>query len=203
MAMRVRPRAFSDELEAWLRSSRPKTLASLDEVFGDRSFAIIFIILMLLPALPIPTGGITHVFTIITVLLALELVIGRRTIWLPRKWKRMSLGKTLQGRVIPLMLRRVRWFERHSRPRGGWLFLTPLMPRIIGLLVAGFGAAAFFAPPFSGLDTLPSLAIVIIGLAVILNDMLLFAAGTIIGVTGIALILVLGKAAVGLLHRLV
>jgi hypothetical protein len=34
-------------------------------------------------ALPLPTGGATHVFEIIAMLLALELIAGRDQIWLP------------------------------------------------------------------------------------------------------------------------
>ena len=34
-------------------------------------------ILLGVPALPLPTGGVTHVFEVITVLLAAQLVVGR------------------------------------------------------------------------------------------------------------------------------
>src|SRR3982750_2844821 len=96
-----KPVLFSDQLEGWLKGKKPKTLASLEAVFADRSFAIIFLLLMILPATPLPTGGITHVFEVIVILLCLELLIGRQTPWLPKKWKHMSLGKTLTGKVIP------------------------------------------------------------------------------------------------------
>jgi hypothetical protein len=51
----------SDELEHWLGSDQPKTLGNLIELFGPRSFALIFVLLMALPALPLSTGGATHV----------------------------------------------------------------------------------------------------------------------------------------------
>jgi hypothetical protein len=43
------------------------------------------VLLLGVPALPLPTGGATHVFEIIAVLLALELIVGREEIWLPRR----------------------------------------------------------------------------------------------------------------------
>ena len=86
----ARPRApaqVSDQLEGWLTSDGDKTLGGLIELFEEKSFAILFVLLLGLPALPIPTGGATHVFEVIAVLLALQLIAGRDEIWLPEKWR--------------------------------------------------------------------------------------------------------------------
>ena len=80
--------AFSDQLEHWLRADGPKTLGSLGEVFGEKSFAVTILLLMFVPALPLPTGGITHVFEGITVVVAAQMVLGRRTLLLPKRWQR-------------------------------------------------------------------------------------------------------------------
>ena len=45
----------SHELEQWLAGDQPKTLRSIVELFGPRSFAVVFVLLMALPALPLPT----------------------------------------------------------------------------------------------------------------------------------------------------
>jgi hypothetical protein len=187
---------FSDQLESWLKGKRPKTLASLEEVFADKSFAIIFLLLMILPATPLPTGGITHVFEVIVILLCLELLIGRQTPWLPDKWKHMSLGKTLTGKVIPVIMKWIRWFEQHSSPRGRQVFNAPLIPRLLALLIMIFTTGALLSPPFSGLDTLPSLGVVIISLAIILEDLIMLVAGIVVGLTGIGLTIALGAALV-------
>lgn len=192
---------FSNQLEAWLKSRKQKTLASLIDVFKDKSFVIVIVLLMILPALPIPTGGITHVFEIITMLLALEMIIGFDEIWLPKKWKYMKLGKTIEGKVIPLLLRRIRWIEKRSTPRGRRIFSLPLAERLFGLLILIFTVVAFLSPPFSGLDTLPSLGVVIISLSMILDDAVLLIAGTAIGVAGTALVIGLGSVLVdGIKH---
>ena len=194
---------FSNQLEVWLKGRQKKTLASLIKVFEDKSFAIVFLLLMILPALPIPTGGVTHVFEIITMLLALEMIIGLKTIWLPNKWKHMKLGKTIEGKVIPLLLRRIRWFEKRSTPRGQYLFKLPLADRVLGLLILLFTIVSFLSPPFSGLDTLPSLGVVIISLSIILDDVIMLFAGTVVGVAGTALVIGAGTAIVEAFHRLV
>lgn len=185
---------FSDQLEKWLHGKQPKTLASLEAVFRDKSFAIIFLLLMILPATPLPTGGITHVFEIIVLLLCLELIVGLKAPWLPKKWKHMQLGKVMTGKVIPVVMRKIRWFEERSSARGRAIFKLPLIDRFIGLLVFALTLGALLSPPFSGLDTLPSLGVVIISLALILEDALLLAVGAIVGIGGVALTITLGAA---------
>jgi hypothetical protein len=185
---------FSDELEEWLRSDTPKTLGALGEEFSERSFAVTILLLMFLPALPVPTGGITHVFEVITVFLALQMVVGRRTIWLPRRWKERKLGATMTGKAVPFIIRRVRWFEKFSRPRFARLFHERWFVRILGLVIIGFTAGAALAPPFSGLDTLPALGVVAISLAIILEDVVVFGIAMVIGTAGILLILTIGAA---------
>src|SRR5205809_2869973 len=105
---------FSDELEEWLRSDTPKTLGALGEAFSEKSFAVTILLLMFVPALPLPTGGITHVFEVITVLVAFQMVLGRRTIWLSKRLKQRKLGATITGKAVPFIIRRVRWFEKRS-----------------------------------------------------------------------------------------
>ena len=63
--------SVSAELEGWLAQDGPRTLGSLNELFGQKSFAIAFVLLLGVPALPLPTGGATHVFEIVAALLAL------------------------------------------------------------------------------------------------------------------------------------
>ena len=77
------PPSVSDLLEQWLGEDQPRTLGDLIDAFGEKSFAVVFIVLLSVPALPLPTGGVTHVFEAIAMLVAAQLVAGRRSIWLP------------------------------------------------------------------------------------------------------------------------
>jgi hypothetical protein len=187
-------RHFSDELDDWLRGDAPKTLGALGEAFEEKSFAVTILLLMFLPALPLPTGGITHVFEVITVFVALQMVLGRRTLWLPRRWKRRELGATITGKAVPFIIRRVRWFEKRSRPRLAGLFHQRSFIRIVGLIIIALTASAAVAPPFSGLDTLPALGVVAISLAIILEDAVVLGIGVVIGTGGVVLIVTIGAA---------
>lgn len=186
---------FSKELEDWLKSSKTKTLAQLSSVFAERSFAIIILLLLAIPATPLPTGGLTHIFEVIAAILALEMIAGRKTIWLPKKWKNRQLGSLLEDKAVPFIIRRIRWFEKLSRPRFTRIVNHRLFSRLAGVVLLLFSLAAFFAPPFSGLDTLPALGAVIVSLSLLLGDMVIFIIGCFVGAGGIALIFVLGEAA--------
>jgi hypothetical protein len=62
-----------------------------------------------------------------------------------------------------------------------------------GAVVLLFTLGAFLAPPFSGLDTLPSLGVVLISVGVLLDDALLALIGAIVGAVGVLLVLFLGR----------
>lgn len=152
---------------------------------------------MAVPALPLPTGGVTHLFEAITMLLALELIAGRRTVWLPQRWRRLGPGRS-GDRFVGTLLARIRSVERFSRPRLQPLLRHGVSRVVFGALVFALSLTAFLAPPFSGLDTLPALGVVLLALGVLLEDFVLAALGIVVGALGTAVVIVLG----GLVLRL-
>ena len=193
---RPAPDKVSDQLEGWLRTDGDKTLASLADLFKEKSFAILFVLLLGVPALPLPTGGATHVFEIIAVLLALQLIAGRDQIWLPQRWRNLELAGDKQQRFITGLMKLIRRLERFSRPRLRFLFDHRLSNIVFGLLVIGGSVGAFLAPPFTGLDTLPALGVVLLSLGVLLEDILVVVAALVVGAAGVVLEVVLGSAAI-------
>jgi hypothetical protein len=186
----------SDELERWLRADGERTLGSLVETFEEKSFAFLFVLLLGVSALPLPTGGATHVFEIIAMLLALQLIAGRDRIWLPQRWRDTKLAGGRREAFIVRLMKWIRWLERFSRPRLTFLFNHRISNAVFGILVLAGCLGAFLAPPFTGLDTLPSLGVVLLSLAVILEDFALVVVALVIGVVGVALEIILGSAAV-------
>jgi hypothetical protein len=187
---------LSDLLEGWLRSEQPKTIGSLIEVFEEKSFAVLFVLLLAVPALPLPTGGVTHVFEVIAMLLALELIAGRRQVWLPERWRAKEIGIPTRERFANTLLPRIRWIERHSHAHLGFLLDHRLAGIVYGAVTLVLVVTAFLAPPFTGLDTLPSIGVVLISLGVLLEDPLLGLAGLLVGAAGVLVALLLGRAAV-------
>jgi hypothetical protein len=185
---------ISVQLEEWLQSDRKKTAGDLVDTFGPRSFAILFIVLMALPALPLPTGAVSHVLEILTMLLALELIIGRTEVWIPTRFQDKELKGLSGPRFSRALVKRIRWFEKFSRPRMAELLENRLTGVVFGAAVFGLALTAFLAPPFSGLDTLPALGVVVLSLGVLLGDIVIAGIGLGIGVLGVAVVVGLGKA---------
>lgn len=163
-------------------------------LFGERAFAVLFIVLLAVPAIPAPTGGVTHVFEVIAVLLAVELIAGRRAVWLPARWGAIRVDAN--GRFMARLLRVIRGLERLSKPRMRLLFGRRLSGVAFGALVVFGSVAAFLAPPFSGLDTLPALGVVVLALGVLLEDAVPALLGVALIALGIALELAVGAAVV-------
>jgi hypothetical protein len=196
------PTKVSVELEGFLAADGAKTIGGLIDLFGERSFAILFVVLLGVPALPLPTGGATHVFEVIAMLLSLQLIVGAKKIWLPARWCRLELAGPRQRRFVEGLLRLIRRLERISKPRLRFLFNHRFSNVVFGLLVLGGTLGAFLAPPFSGLDTLPALGVVLLSLAFMLEDILVVIVAIAVGIAGVTLEIVLGKAAVGALENL-
>jgi hypothetical protein len=186
----------SHDLERWLDGEGDTTLGGLIELFGPKSFALVFALLLGVPALPLPTGGVTHLFEIITILLGLELIAGRDEIWLPKRWCRLELAGPTQQRFLRGLMRLIRRLESVSHPRLRFLFGHRLSTVAFGLLVVGGSAAAFVAPPFTGLDTLPALGVVLLSLGVLLEDFAVVVGALVVGVAGVGLEIFLGRAAI-------
>ncbi len=189
---------FSDELEDWLKSPGKKTLGQLNDIFGEKTFAVALLLLLFLPALPIPTGGISHATELIAMLLSLEMIVGMESVWLPQSLLHKSLNNTTKDKALPFISKRIRWFEKYSKPRLAGLLANRLFRSFLGFCTLAFCLGAFFAPPFSGLDTLPAMGVVVLSLGIILEDIYVLAAGIGIGITGIAINIGLGSVIVQL-----
>ena len=73
---------------------------------------------------------------------------------------------------------------------------------MLGLVIAVFVVAAFVSPPLSGLDTLPSLGVVLIALGILLEDALFALLGSLVGTGGIFVTIFFGVQATRLIGDL-
>jgi hypothetical protein len=174
---RSEPLALSAQLECWLSGEGDRTLGSLVHAFGEKSFAVLLVLVLGVPALPLPTGGVTHVFELIAALIALELIAGRDEVWLPKRWRALELTGPRWQRSVAGLMRLIRQLDRYSRPRMRFLFEQRFGDIVFGLLAFVGTAGAFLAPPFSGLDTLAALGVVVLSLGVLLEDALIALVG--------------------------
>jgi hypothetical protein len=188
------PRA-SELLKEWRASPGEKTLGGLVDAIGPKSFALLFIILLGLPALPLPTGGITHVLEVVAMLLALQLILGRKTVWIPARWRGVEFEDGAKGKFIDGLINTTTRLERYSKPRMARLFGHRLSDVAYGVAVLLGTIAAFLAPPFTGLDTLPAFGVVILSVGVIMEDIAFVIGGAALVAAGVLLEATLGDAA--------
>lgn len=168
----------------------------------EKSFALTFLVLMAIPALPLPTGGLTHVFEIITMLLCLELIAQRKDIWLPQKWKHHEIGRRTRTKMLPILIKLIHKTEKLSKPRMSGFLAGRVATTLFGVVVLIFTLGAFLSPPFSGLDTLPSLGVLLISLGFILEDIYVVFVGFFIGIGGITISIFFGTIVVEFITHL-
>jgi hypothetical protein len=186
------PPRVSGDLDRWLSQAGERTLGGQIERFGPKSF----VLLLGLAALPLPTGGPTHVFEIVAMLIALQLIVGRDEIWLPKRWRRLDVAGPRQQAFLTGLMRMIRRLEHVSRPRLRFLFGRRLSNVVFGTLVLGLSVAAFLARPFTGLDTLPAPGVVLLSLGVLLEDGAIVVVALLAGAAGVVQELILGTAAI-------
>lgn len=188
------PKPASEQLREWRDSDGEKTLGGLVEALGSGGFAIIFIVLLGLPALPLPTGGITHVLEVVAMLGALQLVFGRNTVWVPKRWRGVRLDEGASAKFIDGLVNTTTKLERYSKPRVRWVFGHWFSDVVYGLAVLIGSLAAFLAPPFTGLDTVPALGVVILSVGVIMEDIAYVIAGALMIAIAPVLMVTVGDA---------
>jgi hypothetical protein len=145
------------------------SVGEIVSAFGPRALGALLFIFAAPNLLPLPPGSST-VLGAPLVVLAPQLALGVRQLWLPRRTgeRRISaamLHKTF-GRITPWLER----VEHVSRPRlsflfGGW------GDRLLGLTCVGLSLVLILPLPFGNL--LPAAAISALSLALILRDGLL------------------------------
>ncbi|MGK7876233.1 MAG: exopolysaccharide biosynthesis protein [Xenococcaceae cyanobacterium] len=136
-------------------------LADILSLAGERIFGFLFVILSLPSALPIPAPGYSIPFGILMFLLAIQLIVGSKRPWLP---KRMINRSMKLERVQGIFKAGIPWLQRIeavTRPRISYI-CTSLPGRVvIGVAIALMSISMMI--PIPGTNTLPAIGIFIIG----------------------------------------
>src|SRR5690606_15655775 len=121
------------------------TVRDIMAVLQDRAFALLVVLLGLPNCLPMPPP-IPLVCGLLLTLVAIQIVFGRSTPWLPRALLDRSIAvndvERAVGRAMPVFQR----LERVSRPRMTFLD-TPIAMRLMGGVLLIMALGLLFAPP--------------------------------------------------------
>ncbi len=194
---------FSTDLRKWLADESPKTVRTIMETFGVRASPAAVIVLMAIPALPLPTGGVSHIVGAVAFLISLQLIAGVEVIWLPDSLKAKELSPKLLKLGLPLLISNLQRVEKHSRQRGVEFMERKLTLRLSGFILAVGILASFLAPPFTGLDTFPAIGVIITALGLVMLDVSFWLIGVFMIGLSIVFEVTIGTAVMLGLRRLV
>ena len=181
---------LSEELQSFLENPNIKnTLQNLLDTLESKSFGLVLFVLMLPAALPIPTFGITHILEAVAVLVALQMILLRPTIWLPKKVLTTEVAWMSDIKFVTGLKAFVQKIEKFAKPRFSFLVLSKGGKILTGIVSLIFAVIAFIAPLATGLDTLPAIGVVLIGLALVFEDGVLWILGILVGIIGMALVI--------------
>jgi hypothetical protein len=182
---RRRPRRLSQLFAQLARDADgPVSIASLRDSFGDRSFAALLVLFGAFNLLPLPPGA-TAFLGLPLVIVSAQMMYGSRRAWLPRFLRDRSISaetfRAIMERMIPRLVR----LERMIQPRY-WPFWRRQGDRVIGVMSFILGILITLPIPFG--NWLPALSTVLLGLALVERDGVLFVLGTAVGIIAIVVI---------------
>ena len=138
--------------------------------------------------LPIYLPGLSAVFGLPLIFVALQLVLGRHRLWLPRALLRRSVSRALIARLAVALAPWLARLERALKPRWPEV-IGPVTERLAGMLAVLLGLLLSLPIPLTNIPL--SAPLVLLGLALAEEDGLMLAIALALGaiVAGIVLTL--------------
>lgn len=164
--------------------SAPEGKVRVGDILNEaatKGFGLILVFVSLPVAVPATPPGVSAPFGILTVLLAFQLLFRRPSPWVPSWIENRELKATAKhGKFLAMMEKFVLFFERFLKTRwtvwsSGRLFLPLVVP---SLLLTG----VVMISPLPIINSLSSLAALLIGLSMLEDDGVFALAGVIVSI---------------------
>lgn len=157
------------------------SIGELLEAFHERGFGVVLFVFALPMALPIPVPpGINIMLALPLLILTAQQMAGRHTIWLPDRLKRRTIRTSSLSGMLTKALPFVLKIEHLTKPRFG-MITSDGFSHVIGLIGLVFALAICVPVPLS--NTVPSFAIALMAIGVLMRDGLAVLFGMVIGIT--------------------
>lgn len=174
------PRPLSSVLSdlAERKDSSKVSIRCIREALADRSLATFLVLSGLINLLPFPPPS-TLVLGIPIIAIALQMIAGRKTVWLPEYFLNLSINDEAFAKFTTKIVPWLRKLETIVRPRF-WPFPSaPFAERVVGFIGLALGMFVFIPLPMT--NWIPALAVAVCGLALSERDGLWLSIGTIVG----------------------
>lgn len=173
------------------------TLGDIIDLAGERIFGFLLVILSLPSALPIPAPGYSIPFGILLLLLAIQLIVGSQTPWLPQSWLNHSISLDKVQRILKSGIPWLQKIELISRPRLSYICTSLIGRIVIGCAIALMAISMMIPIPLT--NTLPAIGIFVTGFGLLDDDGIISLGGLVLCLMGATLsvtILIFGYEAV-------
>ncbi len=162
--------------------------------FGERAFGLVIILFSLPNCIPAPPG-MNSVFGLPVLLFAVQMAMGRERPWLPRRIMDKTFAVATFRKIIDVAEPRLRRVEGLCRPRLTGLF-GPRGDRLIGVFAILLAICVII--PLPGTNLVPSIALVVVAIAIMQEDGVMLGLGGLLGLAGIVYTVTISWALVGL-----
>lgn len=173
---------FSQEIKNLLEqlAHQPLTLSYVLAETSERGFSIVIGLLVLPFLFPMPPG-VTTILGSACLLLALQMALGRRSPWLPRKVAQFEFPSTMARQILNNLKRVTRLTERFVRPRFTRIAGSAHIWQINGACISWL--TILLMSPIPMTNPMPTVGILIFVVATLEADGLMMCVGYV--VTGI------------------
>lgn len=163
---------FSQDIEALLKrlSEEPLTLAAVLAETSERGFSLVIGLLVLPFLFPVPPG-LTGVPGAGCVLLGMQMALGRRSPWLPKKVAQFRFPQAFAKQLLKNVRRVTKILEKLTRPRLTRVASNPYIWRFNGLCITWL--AILLIAPIPLTNPFPTIGILLLVVAMLESDGLL------------------------------
>jgi len=142
------------------------TIGNLVDAFGPRAFGALMFVFSIPNLLPLPPGSSTFL-SIPLLIIAPQLIIGTKTLWLPKALDNRSIKRAAFAKAMNKSLPRLERVERLLGPRLDFVFGL-VGDRVIGLVVLALSLVLVLPIPLGNM--LPAIAIAALSLGLTQRD---------------------------------
>ena len=151
---------LSAELEHYFFEEKRDSDIKITDILslaGERIFGFLFIVLALPSALPVPAPGYSIPFGILIFLLAIQLIVGYKVLWVPHRIMKGSIKLETVQKFLEKGLPWLRRLEALTHPR--MIYICTSLPGRVVIGVAIALMSMFMMIPIPGTNTLPAIGI--------------------------------------------
>jgi len=167
---------FSQDIKSLLQrlTEQPLTLGDILSETSERGFSLVITLLVLPFLFPMPPG-LTSPLGGACLILSLQMVLGRRSPWLPKKIANYQFPHAFAQIILQNLRRVTRVLEKIARPRWEKVANHPWIWRFNGLCLSWLTILLISPIPFT--NPIPTVGILLLAVATIESDGLLMCIG--------------------------